>query len=1531
MRKLLSLAIALFLVALLLIPTVPAAEDAVLPGVVAALKGHTDAVYGVTFSPDGKFLVTASGDRSVRVWDAASGKELKAFTGAAGHQNLVLSVAVSNDGGLIASGGSDNTAKIWDFPSASPLRAIAKSEGGTAVAVSPDGTRLAAGNKDGSVHLYNVADGKELFAMPGHAGAVTGVAFHANGQLLASAGSDRTVRFWNPTTGQAVAAFAAHAGAINGLTFNPGTNVLASAGADGVLKYWTTPPVGSRAVGTPHGDAVTALGLGADGNTLISGCLDKSVRLSRIDNGQLIRPLAGAAAAVESVAGSGNFVAAGTADRRVQVWQAADGKALADILAHNGAVKTVAFSPATGHLLTGGADGFLRLWTMPPLPAQGLAHPDAVNTAALFPDGKRVATGGADKVLRVWNLAAAQQPERQLTGHPTAIQAVAVAPDGKTLASAGEDEVIRLWSLEKGQQTAVLGAHAGGVASLVYSGGGQLLSASSDGSLKVWQPPAAPGALFAHSGEVTAAVLSPDGGRLLTGSADRQVRLWNFSNGQIERTLAGPTLGVVSVAYSPTATHVAAGSADKTLRVWEISSSKEIKSFTLPAAAAAVAFTPDGKTLAAGLTDGSIHLFDFAAGKETKTFAAHTGGVAAALFTAKGDLVTGGGDKTAKVWSITDSKAKQTFDHGAAVSSLALTKDGARLATGGPDKAIKVWTLADGKLAATVTAPAAVQGVALSPDGNRVLAGGADNKARIFDVGGRLVEFFLHDGPVQAVAWHPDGKRVATAGSDKTARAWSLSLLWQGEHAGGVRQAVFARNDRVVSTGADGAVKVWAVADGKLLRTQPAHEGGGLAVALSSDGRILSAGADKNLKLFSLDVPAGKEDKPTVIALPAAAASVAFTPDGKHLAAAVPGEKGTIVRVFDTATSRELQVFESHTAAVRSLQFLADGRMLLSAGADKVVRLSDANAVAAIDAHGGGVLSAAFIPSGAQIVTGGADKTVKLWNASTGQLVKALDPLAEAVRAVAVNRAGSQIAAAAGKVVKVWNIADFKEVRALPQPAEVASISFSADGTRLATACADNQVRVWEVATGQELVGFLHGGPVRAVLCPGANEVVISGSADKTVAVHTIGLQRYAVNGTPMRRLTVTGNFTHVISGDDEGKMKLWTPAGVAERTITDSAKAITAVAAAKNTTLMAAGGADSIIRLYTVNDGKIVATLKAPAAVRNLAFTPDSQALVALCEGGAIQGWNVAFQPGQPPPPEFAKPAQSYAGGAAVDIAFGPAAGLFFTAGNADPLRVWRYAGAAPTKNFPHPNLVDCVAFSPDGTQLATGCHDGRLRTFDIAKGAVLRDIAAHVMPMPSAIYCLAWSPDGKSLVTGSYDHTLKIWNAADGKPIAEIKGFEEKKTEKGHRDEIYCLAWSLDGKLLATAGHDRSIKLWNAADGSPVRDLSNPAIKADPVPGGGPVPVLAHPGSIYGLRFTPDSRNLVSIGGAPKNGGSLALWNVADGKLLASEETTAGTLFALAMSADGKLLGLGTGGVSRPGGPEMNHAYIIRTPAPK
>src|SRR5438034_6553045 len=88
-------------------------------GVTATLKGHTEALYAVAFSPDGKLIATGSFDKTVKLWDQ-SGKEIRTLNGPAAHQNLVLAVAFSRNGQMLASGSQDNTGKIWDVPSSTP-------------------------------------------------------------------------------------------------------------------------------------------------------------------------------------------------------------------------------------------------------------------------------------------------------------------------------------------------------------------------------------------------------------------------------------------------------------------------------------------------------------------------------------------------------------------------------------------------------------------------------------------------------------------------------------------------------------------------------------------------------------------------------------------------------------------------------------------------------------------------------------------------------------------------------------------------------------------------------------------------------------------------------------------------------------------------------------------------------------------------------------------------------------------------------------------------------------------------------------------------------------------------------------------------------------------------------------------------------------------------------------------------------------------------------------------------------------------
>jgi WD40 repeat protein len=1509
------------------------------PGVqiVATFKGHTEPVYSVTFTPDGKHLATGSFDNTIKLWELASGKEAKTYGGPNGHQKMVMCVAISPDGQLLASGSIDNNLKVWDIPLTAPSKILPATDAVQAVALSPDGTKLAFGSKDGQVKLVNAADGKELFKLEGHPPmpalmkggmeGITGLAFSPNGQTLASSGADKTLRFWNVANGQLLGVVTAHSAAANAISFSTNSTQAFSAGDDGYLRIWQLPPTPAKPIAVAPPAPITTALLAPDNASVITGGQDKMVRQTAIA-GKETRALAGPTATVNSVAVSPNnaLLAAAAADQRVWLWNNANNQPLGNILAHAGSATVAQFNPGSTQLMTAGGDGLVKFWLVPHVAPKSLAHPDAVTSAIASADGKKIVTGGADKIVRLWNPANLAM-ERQFTGHTAPVTALAVSANGQLLVSGGADATIRIWNQATGKEADILTGHTAPITSLsLNSAGTQLLSSSEDGAVKLWQLPIVAPKIFVHPDQVTSLAVSADATKFITGGQDKTVKLWNLANGANERSFGGPTLTVTSVALSNDNKYVAAGSADKTLHLWGFGDAKVLQKLVLPNIVQAVAFTPDGQFVFAGMADGVIKMHKSVDGKEDKTFAGHKGAIAGLAVAPKGDvLISASADKTIQLWTIADAKPKSALNHIGPITSLALSKDGARIAAAS-DKTIKMWNLADGKELTTIVSPAEVKGLGLLPDGSRIVAAGADKVARVYEADGKLVEMFVHEGPVHAVAFL-DGTRIVSAGADKQARLWQSSLVWQKTHAAAVRQALFNPKGEIVSCGDDKAIKWWNAADGKEIKTLPAHEAAVLGLGLSADGtKLASFGADKQIKLWN-PAAAKPEDAAKPIAIVPVAAppqAIALSPNGLRLAV----NDGANVRVLDTANGKEIQLLPEHAAPLKSLAFLGDNRTLLTASADKTAKLLDVNIAAAFEAHPGGVVAAQYHANGTQLLTAGADKTAKLWDLTKSAMLNSFGPFAEPVKFASFNRDFTQIGVAAGKVVKIYNPADGKEIVGLTHPADVISLSFSFDKTRLATGAADKLTRVWDLATGKELQFFPQDDAVAAVIYTAQNTVI--SAAGKSARLDTPSAVRaIQVDAQPMYALAVVPNGTHVLTGGADKTVKMWNLAnGQLERTFAGAADAIRAVALTKNNQLAAAGGVDQVVHVFNFADGKEIEKIKLDAPIRALQFTPNNLALIASLGDKSMRALSVPYTPGQPPPPEFLKPIQSFTTADVIaDLALAADNATFYAAGLDKTVQTWKLASTSPTQNFPHPNIVDCVAFDAKSQIIATGCHDGKIRLFDLAKKALQKEITAHITMKPQTlanpVYTVVFSPDGKQLLSSSYDKTLKLWDVASGNLIREFKAFHEKDFPKGHQEDVYTAAFSPDGKFVASGsgGLECVVKIWNSADGSVVRDLANPNLKFDPKT------PMSHPGWIYHLRFMKDGK-LISVGKAPKDEGYLAVWNPQDGKLLYAEARPIGNFFRLDLTPDEKLMALAAGVLGARRAPELNNAYLVRNP---
>ena len=306
---------------------------------------------------------------------------------------------------------------------------------------------------------------------------------------------------------------------------------------------------------------------------------------------------------------------------------------------------------------------------------------------------------------------------------------------------------------------------------------------------------------------------------------------------------------------------------------------------------------------------------------------------------------------------------------------------------------------------------------------------------------------------------------------------------------------------------------------------------------------------------------------------------------------------------------------------------------------------------------------------------------------------------------------------------------------------------------------------------------------------------------------------------------------------------------------------------------VVATGSFDQSIKLWDAATGKPIRTLAGPTAnqrqILTVAFSPNGRILACGGEDNAVKLWDLSRRSaarGRKPPPE------------------------------------------TPIGNLPHGNLVDVVAFDPSGNRLATGCHDGTVRIWDVAKGQLVRQIRAHVAGQPAPVYSLVWDHGGSRLISGSFDQTLKLWDVGSGELVREFRAFNGKTFPRGHLEGVLCASVSPDGKSLASGSSDRTIRIWDVASGSVIRELTNPRLRPT-----GPAPRQAHPGWVNGLRYTPDGKYLVSAGNAASNQGYVALWNPADGKLVRELTLSIGPIYGIALSPDGKRAALACGPADR------------------
>jgi len=582
-----------------------------------------------------------------------------------GHERRVFSVSFSPDGKRIVSGSEDKTIKLWDLSTSAELMTLRGHEGGVGAVFGPNGKRIVSGSTDKTIKVWDAETGEEVMTLRGHEAPLWCLNLSPDGKKIISGSKDKTIKVWDAATGVEVMTLTGHEDTVSSVAFSPDGKRIVSGSWDKTIKVWDT-ATGAELMTLRAGKAlVLCVSFSPDGKRIVSGSKGKTIQLWDAVSGAKLMALRGHRSGVAGVAFSpdGKHIVSGSMDNTIKVWDAATGAELRTFCEHEGWVDTVAFSPDGKRIVTGSVDKTVKVWdTTIDHELTTLRPPGGGEVSvAVSPDGKRIISGNIAKTITVWDATSGAEV-MTLCGHGDSKYSsyspvtVAFGPDGKRIVSGSWDRTVKVWDAQRGVEVMTLRGHEDCVWSVAISPDGKrIVSGGEDKMVKVWDAKMGTELLsIEHESFINSVVFSPDGGRIVVGTSDEMVKVLDASTGAELMTLVGHENEVWSVAFSPDGKRIVSGSANGTIKLWDAITGEEVMTLRGPKGGiGCIAFSPDGKRIVSGC--GSvIKIWDAQTGAELLTLSGHDYGVRSIAFALHGNcIVSGGWDGTIKLWEST--------------------------------------------------------------------------------------------------------------------------------------------------------------------------------------------------------------------------------------------------------------------------------------------------------------------------------------------------------------------------------------------------------------------------------------------------------------------------------------------------------------------------------------------------------------------------------------------------------------------------------------------------------------------------------------------------------------------------------------------------------------------------------------------------------------------------------------------------------------------------------------------------------------
>jgi WD40 repeat protein len=923
-----------------------------------------------------------------------------------------------------------------------------------------------------------------------------------------------------------------------------------------------------------------------------------------------------------------------------------------------------------------------------------------------------------------------------------------------------------------------------------------------------------------HSDRTNAFLLMPGGDTLLTAGADGKLKIWEVPSFGLKFEADTLPKGANVLACSHDGRMLATASG-RTVGVHDAATLKQRFTFdvrhtthdNLAPVVEGLAFSPDGSILAVGvwcsqgrLVPGEIHFCDVAAQKEVQVVQAHRDGVRCLEFSPDGQTLATGGATQVILWDADKRQQRQTLEgHTHEVLTLGFSPDGATLATAGADHTVRVWDAASGKLRRTLEGHfGPVRSVSFASGSKLLASSGADGSVLLWNLEtGKSQVALGRQGRTQTdvLAFSPDGKLLAVTRNDRQ----SIKILDPAKVQSRAPETFFSKTASPDDVGVQRvlAIWLWFTPDGKTLGT------------LTLDG---------GLQLW--DLP-GFTLRATRTGHPGGPKAFAHSPDGKKLAIAA----GPLVYLRDGGTGELERSFTAiYTVSKRQVNDIS---------------------------------SVALTPGGDTLAIGVRDPSD--WRRSE---------------------------------VQIWDAAGERPAAVIPNPPAVLNeVAYTADG-KMFLARGEREVKTWNAATRQEgvlLTGHLEA--IRAMAIAPDSRSAVTCSEDRTARVYDLA----------------TGKTKFLIEGD------------------------FLRVAYSPDGTLIAAASENELTQLYDSSTGEFRGSCREKNArgTGEISFNADGKWL-ARALGGVVKVWDVSRartkSPDAPPdpvsPPATPEETANLTGhtGGVGTLAFAPVGNRLVVGSRSTPLRLWQGDPARLLAELPATMPTDHVVYSKDGKQMATALWNGVVTIREGSSGRLI-DLFRIKEIKRDAGYLrgLAFSPDGKTLAiaidttVGAKQHgELHLWDLSgrkstavmdfnlalnrvaylpDGSALVTAAGTEVKFWNSATREELFAckghtgvvtgLAVAFGGDRIATAGADKTIKVWDAKNGNLLQTIEG------------------HASPVADVAWSPDGKLLASSGD-----NLFRLWDSDTGKKRAAIPVPPQRFPGpIAFRADGKVLAGGAG----------------------